>query len=154
MQLRHSVHIAERVETKMTTSKTYLELIQLPTFLERFRYLQIGGQVGIATFGFNRYLNQALYTSKEWKDFRRAMIERDLACDLADSEREIGHGLTLHHINPITEKDILERSSNVFDPNNVICCSSVTHRAIHYGSEELLLLPRPERKVNDTIPWR
>lgn len=138
----------------MSSTKYYSELIKLPTFLERFDYLVIGGRVGAETFGFNRYLNQALYSSGEWKKFRRDMIIRDQGCDLAVPDRDIGVGLVLHHLNPITEKDIIERNPCLFDPENVICVSSNTHRAIHYGDKSMLLMPQPERRPNDTIPWR
>lgn len=138
----------------MSSIKYYSELIKLPTFLERFDYLIIGGRVGAETFGFNRYLNQALYSSIEWKKFRRDMIIRDQGCDLAVPDRDIGVGLVLHHLNPITEKDIIERNPCLFDPENVICVSSNTHRAIHYGDKSMLLMPQPERRPNDTIPWR
>lgn len=139
----------------MKSTKTYLEMIQLPTFRERYDYLKLDGGVGIATFGFNRYLNQALYTSKEWRRFRREIIERDNACDLGILDRPINVRLLIHHLNPITEEDIVNRAPCIFDPNNVICCSHNTHEAIHYG-DSTLLIPDvlPERTKNDTIPWR
>ena len=138
----------------MSSIKYYSELVKLPTFIERYNYLAMGGRVGAETFGFNRYLNQALYSSSEWKKFRRDMIIRDQGCDLAIPDREIQVGLVLHHLNPITEKDILERNPCLFDPENVVCVSSNTHKAIHYGDKSMLLMPQPERRPNDTIPWR
>lgn len=134
--------------------KTYSEMILLPTFLERFRYLQIGGMVGAETFGFDRYLNQSLYRTAEWKRFRNEIIVRDNGCDLGCDDRTIYGKILVHHINPLTVEDIVNRHSCVFDPDNVICVSLDTHNAIHYGDEELLMLDPIERKPNDTCPWR
>lgn len=134
--------------------KTYSELITLPTFEERYRYLRIRGCVGKETFGHDRYLNQILYTSPEWKSFRRKIILRDDGLDLGCEGFNIFGRILVHHINPITVEDVLNRSFKVFDPDNVICCSHNTHQAIHYGDESLLPLLPPERKPNDTCPWR
>lgn len=134
--------------------KTYSEVIALPNFIERYRYLKIGGAIGEATFGFDRYLNQTLYRSTEWKRFRRDMIVRDMGCDLGIEDYEIIGKIMLHHINPITVEDILRRSPAIFDPENVICTSMNTHNAIHYGDESLLMLEPIERTKNDTCPWR
>lgn len=134
--------------------KTYSEAILLPTFLERYQYLKIGGQVGAATFGYERYLNQTLYRTAEWKRFRREIIVRDEGCDLASESYEIYGRILVHHINPITVEDIINRDPKVFDPENVICVSHDTHNAIHYGDEDLLTLGPIERKPNDTCPWR
>ena len=140
----------------MTMKKSYSELILLPTFEERFQYLQLGGRVGESTFGFNRYLNQILYGSGEWKTFKRDMSIRDLGCDLAAEGHEIFKGMkpTLHHINPITVDDVLKRNPCVFDPENVITTTFMTHQAIHYGDESLLPKPLVERRPYDTCPWR
>lgn len=134
--------------------KTYSEMILLPTFLERFKYLQIGGMVGAETFGFDRYLNQSLYRTAEWKRFRNEIIVRDNGCDLGCDDRAIYGKILVHHINPLTVEDIINRHSCVFDPDNVICVSLNTHNAIHYGDEELLMLGPIERTKNDTCPWR
>lgn len=134
--------------------RTYSEMILLPTFIERFRYLQIGGKVGAETFGYDRYLNQTLYRTAEWKRFRREVIIRDNGCDLGCDDREIYGKILVHHINPITADDIINRHSNVFNLDNVICVSLDTHNAIHYGDEELLMLGPIERTKNDTCPWR
>ena len=134
--------------------KTYSEMILLPTFLERFRYLQIGGKVGAETFGYDRYLNQTLYRTAEWKRFRNEIIVRDNGCDLGCDDREIYGKILVHHINPITADDIINRHSNVFNLDNVICVSLDTHNAIHYGDEELLMLGPIERTKNDTCLWR
>lgn len=137
-----------------TMIKTYSELIQLKTFEDRYRYLQLKGSVGYATFGSERHLNQTLYTSPEWKRFRREIIIRDDGCDLACEDRTIGGRILIHHINPITPKDIINRSSVIFDPENVVCVSHMTHEAIHYGDESLLILQLIERTPNDTCPWK
>ena len=134
--------------------RSYLECMQLPTFQERYRYLQIGGRVGKETFGFDRYLNQMLYRTPEWKRFRREMILRDNGCDLGCEGYEIYGNVLVHHINPITVEDVINRAPCIFDPNNVICTSLNTHNAIHYGDETLLITEPVVRKPNDTCPWR
>lgn len=134
--------------------KTYSEVILLPTFIERYRYLKIGGSVGAETFGFDRYLNQTLYRSPEWKRFRRDMIIRDGGMDLACDDYEIVGKILLHHIDPITPEDIIRRHPKIFDPENVICVSLGTHNAIHYGDESLLILDPVIRTPNDTCPWK
>lgn len=134
--------------------KTYSKLITIPTFEERFEYLKLKGQVGFDTFGYDRYLNQVLYRSPEWRSLRNEIILRDNGCDLADPEREILGKVLIHHINPITKQDIAERSGLLFDPENLICVSHNTHNAIHYGSMELLVHSPVERKPNDTCLWR
>lgn len=135
--------------------KTYSELIQIPSYIERYRYLKLGGKAGEITFGNERYLNQILYKSPEWKSFRRGIILRDCGCDMGVPGYEIQGVILIHHINPITVDDIYERNECVFDENNVISVSKRTHNAIHYGDEELLSIDEiVERKPNDTIPWR
>ena len=145
--------------------RTYSELISIPSFEERFKYLQLGGQVGRETFGYDRYLNQMLYNSKEWRRFRDDIIIRDNACDLAHEDHEIpswrdkngrihGPKILIHHINPITVDDILNHDPIVFDPENAITTILATHNAIHYGDESLLPKAPIERKQNDTCPWR
>ena len=134
--------------------RSYLECMQLPTFQERYRYLQIGGRVGKETFGFDRYLNQMLYRTPEWKRFRIDMIVRDNGCDLGCEGYEIYGNVLVHHINPITVEDVINRNPCIFDPNNVICTSLNTHNAIHYGDETLLITEPVIRKPNDTCPWK
>ncbi len=134
--------------------RTYSELITIPAFKERFHYLKLGGRVGEETFGYDRYLNQILYRTPEWKRFRRDMILRDCGCDLAMDNYEIVGNILLHHINPITVEDVINRASCIFDPNNVVCTSLNTHNAIHYGDEELLVTEPIVRTQNDTCPWK
>ena len=136
-----------------TIIRTYSEAIALPTFTERFNYLKLGGSVGIETFGFDRYLNQTLYRSPEWKRFRRDMIIRDNGLDLACDGYEIVGKTLLHHIDPLTVEDVLNRHPKIFDPENVICTSLNTHNAIHYGDESLLVTEPIVRTKNDTCPW-
>ena len=134
--------------------RTYSELITIPTFEERFEYLKLNGSVGLETFGHDRYLNQILYNSPEWRRFRPEIIVRDNGCDLACEGYEIFGKILIHHINPITAKDILNRNPKVFDPENVITTVHNTHNAIHYGDENLLITAPIERSRNDTCPWR
>ena len=138
-----------------TMTKSYTELITFSTFEERFRYLRLNGRVADETFGVQRWLNQVFYRTKEWKDFRREILIRDNMCDLGIEGRGIYNYALVHHINPITPKDILERRMNVLlNPENVITTIKRTHDAIHYGDETLLALEPADRKPNDTIPWR
>ena len=134
--------------------KSYSELIRIPSFEERFQYLRINGIVGEETFGCDRYLNQIFYKSEEWKRIRRRVIIRDNGCDLAWDEYEIKGIIVIHHINPIIKEDILNRSSKLFDLENLICTSVNTHKAIHYGNEEMLPKKIVERTMNDTCPWK
>ena len=135
--------------------RSYKELSRLKTFKEKYEYLRLRGSVGKETFGFDRYLNQALYSSDEWRRFRQKVIIRDNGCDLGEPGHEIrGDRIIIHHINPITLEDIKERSSALFDMNNVICVTHNTHQAIHYGDESLLPQDPLERKPGDTCPWK
>lgn len=135
-------------------SKCYSELIALPTFIERYRYLKLNGVVGEDTFGFKRWLNQVLYTSSDWKSFRREIARRDNGCDLAVQGFEIYGPVIAHHIVPITYEDVLNRSKCLFDPENAILTQLGTHNAIHYGDESLLNIAPVERTPNDTCPWK
>lgn len=134
--------------------KTYTELITIPTFEERFQYLKLDGVVGQSTFGYDRYLNQILYHSDEWKRFRRDIIVRDNGCDLACEGFDIQIRPLIHHINPITVEDVLNRHPKVFDPDNVITTTYTTHRAIHYGDASQLIIAPIIRTPNDTCPWK
>lgn len=134
--------------------KTYSELITIPTFEERFEYLQLKGSVGKDTFGYDRHLNQVLYRSPEWKRLRNQIIIRDCGCDLACEGYDIHSKVLIHHLNPITVEDVLARSRKVFDPDNLVCVSHNTHNAIHYGDVGLLVTGPIIRTKNDTCPWR
>ena len=134
--------------------KCYSELMTLPTFIERYRYLKLGGSVGKETFGYDRYLNQALYRSPEWKRFRRDIIIRDNGCDLGCEGYEIVGKILIHHIEPITIEDVIKRNPRIFDPENTISTQLMTHNAIHYGNESLLITEPVVRKPNDTCPWK
>lgn len=139
--------------TKMSI-KTYSELIQIPTFEERYRYLRLGGFVGEETFGFDRYLNQVFYRSQRWKRIRDSVIIRDGACDLASEGYEIYGKVLIHHMNPISIEDIEKESDFLLNPEFLICTSLCTHNAIHYGDESLLPQAPIIRSKNDTCPWR
>lgn len=135
--------------------RTYSELITLPTFEERFRYLKLDGQVGAETFGFDRYLNQIFYqTDPEWKEVRDFVIVRDNGCDLAIDGYDIHDRIYVHHMNPISINDILDRTSYLLNPDFLITTRHSTHNAIHYGDELLLMSLPVERTKNDTCPWR
>lgn len=117
--------------------RCYSELIQLPTFLDRYQYLRLDGVVGEETFGFDRYMNQAFYKSPEWRRVRDAVIARDLGCDLGVAGREIFRRPIIHHMNPISPKDIRDRVEMILDPEYLITTIHETHLAIHYGDENL-----------------
>ena len=136
--------------------KTYSELIAIPTYNDRFRYLKMGGKVGETTFGFERYLNQIFYKCPEWIETRNKVIVRDEGCDLAFPGYEIrGKIIIVHHINPITINDIRNRSPKLFDLENLITVAHKTHNAIHYGDESFLIGQTiVTRKPNDTCPWK
>ena len=138
----------------MRTIRTYSELVQLPTFEERFRYLKLDGLVGKDTFGFDRYLNQEFYRSKEWKEVRDFVIVRDNGCDLGMDGYEIAGRIYIHHMNPITVNDIVHSSDFLLNPDYLICMSHNTHNAVHYGDEDLLVTAPVERRKNDTCPWK
>lgn len=134
--------------------RTYSKLIQIPTFIDRFRYLKLNGRVGVETFGYDRYLNQILYRTGEWKRFRNEIIVRDNGCDLGCEGYDIvGQKILVHHINPISVEDVLRRDPKVFDPENAITTILNTHNAIHYSDESLLVTEPIERKPNDTCLW-
>lgn len=134
--------------------RTYSELIKIPTFLERFKYLKLNGRVGIDTFGFDRYLNQTFYRSYEWKRLRNDIIVRDMGCDLGLEGYDIFDKILVHHMNPIGPDDIIHRSDYLLDPEFLICTSKLTHDAIHYGDEQILYQEPVTRTPGDTCPWR
>lgn len=135
--------------------RTYTELIKRQTFEERYRYLRLGGRVGVETFGIDRWLNQNFYQKdKEYLEARDFVIIRDLGCDLGMPDRPIQERILVHHMNPITKEDILRRTKWALDPEYMICTIEGTHNAIHYGDESKLLITPPERRPFDTCPWR
>ena len=135
-------------------TKSYRELSALSTFEERFRYLRLKGVVGKDTFGFDRWFNQHFYRSTEWKQIREKVILRDNGCDLGIPGREIHGRIIIHHMNPISLEDIEKSSDLLFNPDNLITTTHITHNAIHYGDEDLLLHDPIERKPGDTCPWK
>ena len=134
--------------------RTYSDALLYPDFERRFNYLKLDSIVAHSTFGGHRYLNQALYQSDEWKRVRRQVILRDEGCDLAIPDRPIHGKILVHHINPITQDDIVNRSRIIFDPDNLITVSFETHNALHYGDYSMVDRTVVERRPNDTVPWR
>ena len=134
--------------------RTYSELSTITSFKDRFRYLKLDGSVGEATFGFDRYLNQLFYRSQRWRRIRDEVIVRDCGCDLGIEGYEIYKYAMIHHMNPITAKDIQDESEYLLNPEYLITTTQRTHNAIHYGDEDLLLIMPVERTQNDTCPWR
>ena len=134
--------------------KRYSELMLLPTFEERYKYLQLNGVIGDETFGFDRYINQMFYRSQEWKQVRDYVIVRDNGCDLGIEGHEIRGKILIHHMNPIGIKDIQQVNKFLLDPEYLITTMLSTHNAIHYGDESLLVTDPIERSKNDTCPWK
>lgn len=137
-----------------TSTRSYHELSQLKTFEERFEYLKLSARIGEETFGTERFLNQYFYGTPEWRALRQNALIRDRGCDLGIEDHPIGGRIEVHHINPITAEDIKNRDPCLLDLENVICVSSNTHKAIHYGDASLLPHDPIERKPNDTCPWK
>jgi len=134
--------------------RTYSELITFNTFEDRFNYLNLKGIVGEETFGFDRWLNQRFYNSKEWQSIRDYVIVRDQGCDLAMEGYDIGGKVYVHHMNPIDQKDLVRISDILIDPEYLVCVSHNTHNAIHYGDISLIVTAPIERRPNDTCPWK
>lgn len=135
--------------------KTYTELLEIPDYVGRVKYLETHSNIGDETFGWSRYLNQALYTSYEWRQFRRDIIIRDEGCDLALPGYELFAGdIVIHHINPITPGQVEARDPMIFSRDNVVCVSDRTHRLIHYGGVENAIFSTPQRSPFDTCPWK
>ena len=141
-------------KVRQMSIRTYSELITLPTFKERYEYLKLNGRVGEETFGFDRYLNQAFYKSEEWRAVRDYVIVRDNGCDLGMEGHEIFGKILIHHMNPISKRDILDRSDLLLNPEYLICTIKNTHDAIHFGDENLLIVAPIKRRKNDTCPWK
>lgn len=139
----------------MMNIRTYTELSQIKTYEERFEYLSLDGRVGEDTFGFDRYLNQQLYQSQEWKRVRDLVIMRDNGCDLGMEDYDIFGTIHVHHMNPISTSDILNQSEYLLNPEYLICVSLDTHNAIHYGNKEYLKRNQVvQRTPNDHCPWK
>lgn len=135
--------------------RSYRELLTLPSFKERFEYCDLSALVGEETFGSSRWLNQMLYSSDEWKAFRRFIIARDHGCEFALDGFDILKYGTIHHLNPITKNDILNRRPCIFDSDNVVLVGSDTHKFLHYGYQKKAPQKEPiVRRPNDTCPWR
>lgn len=149
---RRSNHY-ESIRVQMSR-RSYRELLQFSTFEERYNYLRLEGRVGIETFGFDRYLNQKLYRSLEWKQFRDKIIVRDDGNDLAFPSQPCFGRVIIHHLNPITSEMLRVSDESIFDPDNVVLCSLQTHNAIHYGDPSKLRKDYIDRHPNDTCPWR
>lgn len=136
-------------------SKSYIDMLAFDSFEERFEYLKLSGTVGKETFGYDRYLNQQFYKTMRWKKVRDAVIIRDSGCDLGCLDRPINSSVVVHHIQPISEKDIYHNREILYDMNNLISTTAETHRAIHYGNIQLLAPSKPLiRRPNDQSPWR
>lgn len=135
------------------TIRTYREYRRLKTYEDRFRYLALRGNVGEATFGFDRWMNQEFYRSTEWRHIRHAVIVRDNGCDLGIEGYEIHNRIIIHHMNPLTVEDVEEGGPEILDPEFLITTTHLTHNAIHYGDERLLPRPLVERRAGDTKLW-
>lgn len=133
--------------------RTYSDLSRLTTFEDRFAYLKLGGSVGAATFGFDRYLNQEFYSSALWKRARTQVIARDYGCDLGVTDHEIHDRVYVHHMNPMTVEDITHSNLDIIDPEFLICVRHTTHNAVHYGDESLLPKAHVPRRSGDTKLW-
>lgn len=135
------------------TFRTFSELVQIPTFEQRFEYLSLDGQVGASTFGFDRWMNQKLYRSAEWRHIRNYVISRDLGCDLAMPGFEIHDRIYIHHMNPMRAYDIIHSNEDIFNIEYLISTTHRTHNAIHYGTAELLPRQYRPRTPGDTKLW-
>lgn len=139
--------------TTLKKIRTYSELVKIDSFKERFDYLRIGGKVGDVTFGYDRYLNQLLYTSKRWRKLRDEILIRDEGCDMAHPDWVIPGKIIVHHMNPIELEDLEEGNEEVFDPEYLVCVSATTHIAIHFSDDKLLPQEYVPRHSGDTCPW-
>lgn len=138
----------------METTRRYSDLKRFDNFEDRYEYLKLTGEVGATTFGFDRYLNQMLYHSPQWKKARRDVIIRDNGCDLGVEGRDLHSKIIIHHMNPITVEDVENMDPKIFDPEFLICVSQKTHNAIHYGDKSQLAKEYEPRRPGDTCPWK
>lgn len=135
--------------------RCYSELIMYPDFTSRFEYLKLDSKVGVSTFGFDRYINQQLYKSRQWHNVRHKIIMRDNACDLGMIDHDILDKIIIHHMNPISVDDICNCEDYVFDPEYLICVTHTTHNAIHFGDKRLIKNNDIRtRTKHDTCPWK
>lgn len=134
-------------------TRSYSELSRLHTFEDRFEYLVLYGRVGVATFGFDRYINQSFYSSREWKNVRNEVISRDDGCDLGIHDYEIHGNLLVHHINPMSAEDVVHGEDWILNPEFLITTTTDTHNAIHFGDRSKLRKPMVERVPGDTKLW-
>lgn len=132
---------------------TYSELAKRGTLESRFKYAVLGGELGIATFGYDRHLNQAFYSSREWKRIRDEVIIRDNGCDLGIEAFPIHDRVLVHHMNPITVQDLVHFNEDILNPEYLVCVSTRTHNAIHFGDASQLPRPIVERRPGDTTLW-
>lgn len=153
MQCVRTLDKNQKFIQKTMSFKTYTELLNYTTFEDRYEYLRLGGGVGVSTFGFDRYINQAFYKSTEWKKIRRFVIDRDYGCDLGISGFEIYKDLLVHHINPVQSIDIIDHDEWILNPEFLITTSQRTHNAIHYGDKSLLRIAPTPRHAGDTKIW-
>lgn len=137
----------------ISTIRSYSELSRIEAFEDRYRYLALNGRVGSSTFGFDRYVNQMFYSSRQWKLVRRDIIVRDNGCDLGIDGYEIYDRIIIHHMNPMTFDDIEDGDDDILDPEFLICVTHRTHNAIHYGDERQLPRPLVPRRPGDTLLW-
>lgn len=133
--------------------RTYSQLIEIPTYFERYHYLALNGVVGDATFGFDRWLNQRFYTSTQWRHVRNHVIARDRGLDLACEGYEIHDRPIIHHMNPMRPMDIVHSDGDILDPEFLITTTHRTHNAIHYGDESQLPQEYVPRSAGDTKLW-
>lgn len=137
----------------MMITRTYSELIRFHSFRDRFRYLALRGEVGAATFGYDRWMNQDFYTSRQWRSIRQFVIARDEGLDLGAEGHEIHAQIVVHHMNPMRAEDLIEGDPSILDPEFLITTCHTTHNAIHYGDERLLPRPFVPRRAGDTKLW-
>lgn len=133
--------------------RSYSEMRYMDSFLARYEYLQLRGEVGWATFGFDRYMNQQFYASREWRQVRQHVIARDQGCDLGIEGYEIFDRIYIHHMNPMTVDNIKQGDASILDPEFLITTTHKTHNAIHYGDASLLPRPFEPRQQGDTKLW-
>jgi hypothetical protein len=146
-------HMQDKIQRTSAMIRTYNELRRIESFEDRFEYLRLGGTVGQSTFGFDRHINQAFYTSSEWRSIRQHVIIRDNGCDLGVLGYEINGALLIHHINPMDVDDVIHREEWILDPQFLITTTTNTHNAIHFGDRSLISKPFVERKPGDTRLW-